>query len=95
MQEPLPIDEFGGDFVELRDAQSASFPDIGILVFECPFKRVTKILCDVFDSNTAHGSDCEGSEEGVSFIHGVLNSERNTFLKVLTPRMARSGWALA
>ena len=87
--------EIWTDFKHFRNAKSTCFSDVWIFIFECSFERVAEILADVFDSDAAHGSDCECSEEGIGFVHGVLSGRDGTFLKVLTPRMARSGWDLA
>ena len=94
-EEALVLHDLGCNFEHFGHAECSGFADIGIFILECALQGIQQILGYILDSDAAHRPDGECAQERVGFIDSILNEGARTLRKVLTPRIARSGCALA
>ena len=94
-EKPFFFDEIGWNLVHFWYTKSSCLTHIWVFILQSLFERITQVLHDIFDTDAPHGPDGKCPEKRVGLVGCVLNSDKSTFLKALTPRMARSGWDLA
>lgn len=74
VQETLVFHQLGIDVMELGYTHSGGLTHIWIFILQALSKWFTQVLCDLVNSDAAHGPYSQGSDEGV----GVLTVLRGT-----------------
>lgn len=71
-QKAVLNDQIGFEVVQLCYAECCGLPHVGILIPQAFLQRIAKVIDNLLGSETAHGPDGEGTNEGV-WIIGVLD----------------------
>lgn len=68
VQEALVFYQLGVDVVELGYTHSRCFAHVRVLVLQALSEWLTQVLCDLVNTDAAHGPHSQGPDQGIGIL---------------------------